>query len=390
MIFINLAIDNFYTFEKFNIDFTFPRKLSRSIIENECLVYAPKIKYKRVNIIMGANASGKTALGKFLCSVQNFLIGRSCTFINNVYDKDKKASFKIIFVINNYMFEYELEIENHNIKEKLRHIKLLKDYNLKAAFKALDEVDFFEETIELENMNDELPILSKVCDGKFKSEVKYKTYFLLNMPFYYRFASFTDKSKVDKEIDDELLFKVEKNLKIIDNSVKEVRSIISKDLQEETEEEQKDYYIIFKNGDKILVKDGDIKNIENNRLSQGTIESIELSYIISDLYKYPGVVYLDEQMAYMHTKLSSTMILKLIEKANEIKDNDIQIFITTHNENELDLNIPIHSFTFLVRGNDGTMCVNPEKKLNKNDRKLIEYVQNNYFNTNPDLDDFWE
>ncbi|MDY2986299.1 MAG: hypothetical protein SOR77_01560 [Peptoniphilus sp.] len=56
----------------------------------------------------------------------------------------------------------------------------------------------------------------------------------------------------------------------------------------------------------------------------------------------------------------------------------------------MDLNIPIHSFTFLVRGNDGTMCVNPEKKLNKNDRKLIEYVQNNYFNTNPDLDDFWE
>ena len=89
-------------------------------------------------------------------------------------------------------------------------------------------------------------------------------------------------------------------------------------------------------------------------------------------------------MAYMHTELSNDLILKLIES-----NKDSQIFITTHNENVLDLNVPIHSYTFFTR-NDGVIgVVNPEKKLNKNDRNLKLYVQNNYFETYPELDDLW-
>ena len=229
--------------------------------------------------------------------------------------------------------------------------------------------------------------MSKVVDEKLKNEeVSFKVFFISRFSYYFRFASFTENS-VPPNITEDLLKDTEKILKVIDNSIDSIRAIESKGLDKKDDSSvwEDDYYIVFKNGEQVLVEESNPKSIKDNRLSQGTIEAIEMSYILKNINYYPGTVYLDEQMAYMHTELSNDLILKLIES-----NQDSQLFITTHNENVLDLNVPIHSFTFLVRNNGKIEVVYPEKTLNKNDRKLKTYVQNNYFETYPELDGLWE
>ena len=47
-------------------------------------------------------------------------------------------------------------------------------------------------------------------------------------------------------------------------------------------------------------------------------------------------------------------------------------------------------YTFLARNNGGIFVVNPEKSITQNDRKLKNYVQNDYFDIYPNLDGIWE
>jgi hypothetical protein len=50
------------------------------------------------------------------------------------------------------------------------------------------------------------------------------------------------------------------------------------------------------------------------------------------------------------------------------------------------MDIPINCFIFLRRNSDGfNEVVYPDRKLSKNDRKLRDYVQNDFFNTMPNF-----
>lgn len=73
MIVMNLEIDNIFAFQNFKINFSYPKKIVNSSIENEYLIGKPNFRYKKLNIIMGPNASGKTSLGNALAAIFNFL-----------------------------------------------------------------------------------------------------------------------------------------------------------------------------------------------------------------------------------------------------------------------------------------------------------------------------
>ena len=66
MIVLNLTLDRFYGSNDFNINFTYPKKIVNSIIEAEHLAGRERFRYKKAVILMGANATGKTSLGKAL------------------------------------------------------------------------------------------------------------------------------------------------------------------------------------------------------------------------------------------------------------------------------------------------------------------------------------
>ncbi len=58
------------------------------------------------------------------------------------------------------------------------------------------------------------------------------------------------------------------------------------------------------------------------------------------------------------------------------------------------MNLPTHSFVFLKKEWDKVSFVQPEKTFKRNDRSLLNYIQNDVFGTLPDtmtLDDLlWE
>lgn len=388
MILLKMYIDNIYMFNDFTVDFTFPRKVNNIFVQDECFSCAPNIRYKKVNILMGANAGGKTTFGKVLLAVQNFLLGRNVDVFSKKYFSDRESKINTLFVIGEYLFEYELIFDKLNVVEKIKHIKLYKSYNLNVAKRKIAEVEFSEYKQEVINLADErVPIISKAC-RKYKINGEALEKFRLeDRKFYFRFSSFLDELPTVKKLDDECLKNMETILKTIDDSVKSISRVYSQDSSTGRTTGEQDFYIRFKNNEQVLVENGDIKNIQGSRLSQGTIEAVQIAYILTNISSYTGTVYLDEQMAYMHTKLSNTFIMLLIERMNPLG----QLFITTHDENALDLNIPLHSFTLLARKNDENIrVVHPEETLKKNDRKLIEYVQNDIFDTNPDLDALWE
>ena len=64
MLIMDIKIDNLYAFKNFHMNMSYPKKIVDSTIPEEYLHDRPNFRYKKLNIIMGGNATGKTSLGK--------------------------------------------------------------------------------------------------------------------------------------------------------------------------------------------------------------------------------------------------------------------------------------------------------------------------------------
>ena len=78
MILMDLKIDNIMLFKHFHMNMSYPKKIVDSSIEEEFLVNRKNFRYKKVNILMGANATGKTSLGKVMMHTFNLIIHLFC------------------------------------------------------------------------------------------------------------------------------------------------------------------------------------------------------------------------------------------------------------------------------------------------------------------------
>ena len=88
-----------------------------SYIRDEHLKERPNFRYKKVNIIMGANATGKTSFGQMLMSVFNFIHKKETAYlINRICDVKKEANFSIDFVMNRFTL-YSMQIIIHPVND---------------------------------------------------------------------------------------------------------------------------------------------------------------------------------------------------------------------------------------------------------------------------------
>lgn len=100
MIIMDLKLDNLCCFRDFHVNFSYPRK-----VENEYLEGFPNFRYKKINIIMGSNATGKTSLGRVILSIFNFIDKRNADIITRfISNKNKAASFSMDFVDDNKLY----------------------------------------------------------------------------------------------------------------------------------------------------------------------------------------------------------------------------------------------------------------------------------------------
>ena len=73
MIVLDLELKEIYGFNDFHINFSYPKKIVNSIIDQEHLKGRERFRYKKAVILMGANATGKTSLGKALLCIFGYM-----------------------------------------------------------------------------------------------------------------------------------------------------------------------------------------------------------------------------------------------------------------------------------------------------------------------------
>jgi ABC-type multidrug transport system ATPase subunit len=367
MIFLKLKIDNFYMFNATEIDFTYPKKIKNSTIKNEYLAEFPNINYKKVCIFMGANASGKTSLGRLMRAINNYLVGISMEYtLSKICNKDNNASFEVIYITPETK-------EIHQLKAEFNKNGLLFESYRSCE---LDKTDSLKRTLE------------KVVDLKPKSNYSQESNYGIENPGFksvayligkkicgeihnwnYMFNESNTSTELDANVNVVLL---EKILSTFDPSILKVVKV--------PEDISKNSYVVkFFNGDSVIVNDGKI--LAEDRLSRGTLESIEVANFINFLTKYNNsTLFLDEKMAYSNSELEISMLNLMIEK---LKKNS-QLFYTSHNYDILAMNLPSHSYIFMKKDNF-VKVIHPEKLgYTKNDRSLFGFVKNDVFETLPD------
>ena len=93
MIVMDIRIDNFYAFNNFHMNMAYPKKILKSPLGNETLEGHPNFRYKKVNILMGANATGKTSFGKMMMEIFNFIVKKQYSGLTETINDVKKQAF---------------------------------------------------------------------------------------------------------------------------------------------------------------------------------------------------------------------------------------------------------------------------------------------------------
>lgn len=362
MVIMDIKADNLYSFKNFHLNMSYPKKIVDSTINQEYLEDRPNFRYRKVNIIMGGNATGKTSLGKLLMLFLNYFTdGTYKRFTNIIHDTSKTAQLIIDFVTAlNVLYRFELKIEpmHDNYSEENVHINFyytpinVKD-NYEMCAKRIDEADCYETTYDKINTS--------------------------GWHFSYPKDAWTDKKKIDFVDNDKYLHVLEQVLKTLDTSIKEVIKV----------KELDNTYAIKHDRYSVLIKDGEITNAEY--LSSGTKAGIDIAYTLTALIcDWHDFYYCDERFSYVNSDVEKACLSIMIDKLVGRK----QLFFTTHNTDVLDMQLPKHSFIFLKKDINNSenpiKCINASYYLKRNTDSLKHAVENDLFCTVPELHRLYE
>lgn len=391
MIFTRLKFTNLCSFANAEINLSFPRQLSNSPLENEFLFGRPKFYYRKVCIVTGANAAGKTSLGRMIWGLQTFLINKNLlpgAFAIN--DKSKVASFEADFATDDFLHHrilvrFKIDQTGTFVIKEVRYasVRILENDSCTKTTKKLDNIFINNDSARYINY-----FHSFAGEGYSASLEEFKK-IKFRGGWYYLLSETKETTDEMSGLDKNTL---ELIIKTFDPSIKSVS-----ELREVEESNGKKieilsgYSIRFHNHDNVIVtKSGEVANFE--RLSRGTFDAVKLSLFVSailddrlvSIEKQNDVCmlyFLDERMAFVHSELERAIITLIISKL----PTNSQFFYTTHNCDIFKLDLPIHSFLFLKKENESTVFVDASTILKKNDRNLAKYVENDIFGVLPDL-----
>lgn len=364
MVVMKLKADNLYDFNDFSVEFSYPKKIVGNPLEKEYLKNFPNFRYRRFNVIIGANSTGKTTLGQLLNSIFVLLNRKEISgLIDCINDKNRKSSFEIDIVLKDILYRTKCVFPSHsdgdnrsNIKLSIRSTPLVKNDSYETAVKRLEEqkeeylyyVDALEKQMHL-GWNFSFPE---------NSVVRY------------------NYNKNDEETYRRLL---ESILKVFDPSISKV--VIDHHME-------RGFYIYF-NGcenDPLVVEDN--RPLSSIRyMSSGTKAAFNITDIIWGLKKDAfGFYYLDEQFSFVNSEIELALIAHLSGYTN----NDDQIFITTHNVDVLDMDFPVHTFGFLKKtiiekDKDIIKYINASEYEKRNTASIKQHYKNDCFSVLPDL-----
>ena len=389
MAFTKIRIDNLFCFENSILDLSFSRPPINSSLEGEYIDGFEKFYFKKVCIVSGANASGKTSLGRVMLSVLRFL---SSGVFNpeplKITDKRKPAYIEVDFFQSHLKCLFRAGVwlramDESVVVEKIAmaSVDLRSSESCAKTTKRLDAV-WDAQKFELNGQN-------RFFSTENANSKEFSKYLEdLDFVLGWHFILSENQENTDK------ISRIKKNvlnsiLKTFDNTVKSVSGLTLKD--DEGKEDLQGYSVVFNNGDRVIIDmEGDITN--KDRLSRGTYEAVKISHLLSGVledkieereFNFPcsGVYFLDEKMAFTHTELEKMMVTLIISKLCRYG----QFIYTTHNYDILSLDLPTHSYTFTKKVDGVTTFVEATTHHKKNDRNLLNKVKNDCFATIPDV-----
>lgn len=376
MIFYEIKLDDLFQFKNFSVDFTYTRESKYSPIVQAHKKY-PNLKFKKFAVLLGANASGKTTLGKALCFIQNFLNGKdvskiSFANINNFFEKGISQNIEIETTFSTISFMYKVHLEigpNGIVSESWWRVKL-KDLSYSKHKLELDGSKPVYKKSKFEGVSFVSYFLTS------KENISHRTEIQQSLGFIYSFSG-TDDNLVDENIGLNTQF-LKKIAMAFDSSISDVTDSV---------EVPGNKIIHFKNGHKeIILKNGRLSDVNSSVLSTGTKEGIMIAFMMNALYKNSyNTLYIDEKMSHSHSEIEQQVIQIFITLIDRI---DGQVFVTSHNSDLLDMDIPNYNFILFKKNRDGTITnvIEPEKVVKHQNRKLKRIVEEDVFSTAPILD----
>jgi len=329
-------------------------------------------------VFAGANGSGKSNFFESLEFVRDIITNGAKEAIkkhggyehihsHKLRDKNaKKFYFKIKLLLDNVLFEYELEIKNLNKTPSL--IEIIKKNNYEVAKKTTQQNIFINgKKIDIGYSDNEtiLKLISNECNKLFD--------FLSSIKRYQ-----VDPNKA-READDyfandildsnatnltTVLSNLQKNTEITEE-IMEAMSMVVPGLEKIKTEKEK-----LSNKTIVTFKEKNIrKNFPAGLVSDGTIYALAMLVIIYS--NQNGIILIEEPERGLNPKAISEIIELFREKSN-----NFNIFINTHNESVVRVTKPEE--LFLVNKKDG--------------KTIIENVKNKYPDYEYDkfnLDEMW-
>ena len=365
MVLLNVELDNILLFNNFSLNLSYPKKIVGSAIEEEHLDGRKNFRYKKVIILMGANATGKTALGKALRGIFNFIARREYAIITELIEDPKKdASFSVDLAFPDYrLFRVETTFKsagNKRIEYKSE------DVSVRVKSVVINKNDSYETCSDKLEMVEEQP---------FDNYVQaLETIPFLTWKFEMPFASNGMQNMIAPVIPDQYTMVLEQTLRVLDPRIENIEQIKSA---------QNTYIIRYRNHS-VLIKDGVV--MEADKLSSGTVEGIGIADLITAMHSNViSFFFCDEKFSHVHSAVEKAFLSVMI---NMLKPNQ-QIFFTSHNTDICDMNIPLHSYALLRRDefDDNTVsCVFASDYLKKNTESLKNAVDNDVFSATPNTD----
>ena len=365
MVLLNIELDNILLFNNFSLNLSYPKKIVGSAIEEEHLAGRNNFRYKKVIILMGANATGKTALGKALRGIFNFIARREYAIITELIEDPKKdASFSVDLAFPDYrLFRVETTFKsagNKRIEYKSE------DVSVKVKSVVINKNDSYETCSDKLKMVEEQP---------FDNYVQaLETIPFLTWKFEMPFASNGMQNMIAPVIPDQYTAVLEQTLRVLDPRIENIEQIKSA---------QNTYIIRYRNYS-VLIKDGVV--MEADKFSSGTVEGIGIADLITAMHSNViSFFFCDEKFSHVHSAVEKAFLSVII---NMLRPNQ-QIFFTSHNTDICDMNIPMHSYALLRRDefDDNTVsCVFASDYLKKNTESLKNAVGNDVFSATPNTD----
>lgn len=370
-----------YGLNDLHYDLSYKRKIPSSpIVQN--LIEFPDIKYKKLNIIMGANASGKTSLGKSICFIQNFLVGKTLNFKNmelenKLSHKDDTFGFDVVFYTNSHVYKVKTLFDETNLLyESWKFIELKKYYTNNMV---LDMLKKEKVLFEYEKDKNNIRFEHRSAFLSDTLNLEHLSLMTINNTFSFRFSGdqYNNLDMINR-IEDITFF--ENIIRAFDPSITKV---------ERSLDDSEEIMIHCANGHTERLSKTGLQ--ENSILSSGTKEAINMSkmlYLIKKS-KEVGLYFIDEQMAFSHADMEKAIINLIL---TWIDKKDVQVFITSHNYYLFDLDLPVFNFTLLKKNpyKNEIELIRPEDEVIHKSRTIRNMIEKDIFSTSPSLDSLME